>query len=145
MFKATATATAIALLALPAAAQDAAKGESDFKRCKACHSIIGPEDEVVVKGGKTGPNLYGLIGRSVGSQDFGYGDALKAAGEAGVVWDEASLAAYVTDPGAWLIEVTGDSAAKTKMTFKLKSGGEDMAAYLATLGEAEVADDEVAD
>ena len=28
---------------------------------------------------------------------------------------------------------TGDAAAKSKMTFKLKEGGEDMAAYLATL------------
>jgi len=56
-----------------------------------------------------------------------------AAGAAGAVWDEASLAAYVADPNAWLQEKTGDAAAKSKMSFKLTKGGEDMAAYLATI------------
>ena len=40
--------------------------------------------------------------------------------------DEASLAAYVADPTAWLKTKTGDDAAKSKMSFKLAKGGEDM-------------------
>ena len=122
------------LLATPAFAQDAAKGEADFKKCKACHSIIGADGTEIVKGGKTGPNLFGVGGRQIGTYpDFKYGDAIVALGADGTVWDEASLAAYLADPGKFLQEKTGDAAAKTKMTFKLTKGGEDMAAYLATL------------
>ncbi len=129
--------TAVALtlsLGQPALAADAAKGESDFKKCKACHSIIGADGTAIVKGGKTGPNLFGVVGRPVGSSpDFEYGEGILAANATGAVWDEASLAAYVVDPGAWLQQVTGDAGAKSKMTFKLAKGAEDMAAYLATL------------
>ena len=115
-------------------AGDATKGEADFKRCKSCHSITAPDGTSVQKGGKIGPNLWGLIGRPVGSVvDFKYGAAMIAAGAAGLIWDEAMLVAYVTDPTAWLKEQTGDDAAVAKMTFKLATGGEDIAAYLATI------------
>jgi cytochrome c len=134
MFLRLTTVLSLALLAAPAIAGDAAKGEADFKKCKACHAIIAADGTEVVKGGKTGPNLFGVIGRQIGSvADFKYGDSIVAAGADGTVWDEASLAAYVADPGKWLQEKTGDAAAKSKMTFKLAKGGEDMAAYLATL------------
>jgi cytochrome c len=125
----------LSLLAAPAFAEgDAAKGADAFKRCKACHSIVAPDGTAVQKGGKTGPNLYGVIGRPVASvADFKYGDSIKAAGAKGLVWDEAMLAAYVTDPTAWLKEQTGDSAAVAKMTFKMSTGGEDVAAYLASV------------
>lgn len=123
------------LLASAALAGDAAKGESSFKRCKACHSITDADGTKIVKGGKTGPDLYGVIGRPVGSlEGFNFGPSLAAAGEAGLVWDEEMLTVYVADPKAWLVEVLDDPSAKSKMTYKLKKGGEDMAAYLATLG-----------
>ena len=123
------------LAAAPAlAAGDAAKGEADYKKCKACHMIVADDGTEIQKGGKTGPNLYGVIGRPVASvADFKYGEGILAAGAKGLVWDEAMLAAYVADPGAWLKEQTGDPAAKSKMTFKLAKGGEDMAAYLASV------------
>lgn len=125
---------AIALLSSPAFAGDAAKGEADFKKCKACHGITAADGSDIVKGGKTGPNLFGLIGRQIGSYpDFKYGNSIVAAGADGSVWDEASLAAYLVDPTAWLKDKTGDAGAKSKMTFKLTKGSEDMAAYLATL------------
>ncbi|MEY5039094.1 MAG: hypothetical protein RL472_2200 [Pseudomonadota bacterium] len=125
---------ALALVALPAFAGDAAKGEADFKKCKACHSITAPDGTEVQKGGKTGPNLWGLGGKAVGSTaDFKYGDSILAANAAGKVWDEAALAVYVADPSAWLKEATGDAAAKSKMTFKLTKGAEDMAAYLVSI------------
>lgn len=128
-----ATLAALALT-VPAFAGDAAKGEADFKKCKACHSIIGADGTEIQKGGKTGPNLFGVIGRPVGSvADFKYGESIVAAGAAGKVWDEDSIAAYVADPAKWLAEATGDAGAKSKMSFKLAKGGEDMAEYLASV------------
>lgn len=124
----------ITLTAPAFAAGDAAKGEADFKKCKACHMIVADDGTEIQKGGKTGPNLYGVIGRKVASVDgFKYGESIAAVGATGKVWDEASLAAYVTDPGAWLKAETKDPAAKSKMTFKLAKGAEDMAAYLASV------------
>ena len=125
----------LAALAAPAlAAGDAAKGEADFKKCKACHAIVAADGTEIVKGGKTGPNLWGVTTRAPGTlPDFAYGDSIKAVGEKGALWDEATLAAYLPDPTAWLKEQTGDAAAKSKMSFKLSKGAEDMAAYLATL------------
>jgi len=121
-------------LAIPALAQDAAKGESEFKKCKACHMIVAPDGTEIVKGGKVGPNLYGIVGAAVASQeDFKYSDSIAAVGASGLVWDEAELAAYMTDPKAWLVEKTGDSAAKTKMTFKLAKNQADVTAYLASV------------
>jgi cytochrome c len=120
-------------LALPAAAGDAAKGETAFKQCKSCHAITKPDGTDVVKGGKTGPNLWGIVGRTAGTEaGFKYGESLVAAGAAGLVWDEATLATWVADPGAFLAGKVGDGA-KSKMTFKLKAGGEDVAAYLETM------------
>ncbi len=125
---------ALALAAAPAFAGDAALGEADFKKCKSCHSIIAPDGTEIQKGGKTGPNLWGLDGKAVGSTaEFKYGESILAAGAAGKVWDEDSLADYVTDPTGWLKEATGDDGAKSKMTFKLTKGAEDMAAYLVSI------------
>lgn len=115
-------------------AADPAKGESDFKRCRACHAITAEDGTVIQKGGKTGPNLYGVVGRTAGAfEGFKFGASMVAAGEAGLVWDEESLAAYIQDPNAWLKETLDDPKAKSNMTFKLKKGAEDMAAYLASL------------
>jgi cytochrome c len=125
-------------LATPALAEDhgdAEKGAREFGKCKACHSIINGT-EVIARGGRTGPNLYGVVGRVVGSEaDFRYGAGLIEANATGFVWTEAALAAYLSDPTGWVKEITGDAAAKSKMTFKLKDGA-DVAAYLASLGPA---------
>jgi cytochrome c len=91
----------------------------------------------IVKGGKTGPNLYGIIGMTAGSQEgFRYGPTLPVAGQAGLVWDEENLAKYVNDPKAFLVEFTGDSGARSSMSFKLAKGAEDVAAYLASVAPA---------
>ncbi|MBI1172532.1 cytochrome C [bacterium] len=126
---------ALCLTAAPVlAGGDATKGADDFKRCKACHSIVAPDGTAIQKGGKIGPNLYGVVGRAVASlPDFKYGDGIKAVGAKGVVWDEAMIAAYVTDPGVWIKTQTGDDKAVAKMAFKMATGGEDVAAYLASV------------
>ncbi|PHQ98873.1 MAG: cytochrome C [Marinosulfonomonas sp.] len=123
--------------ATPALAEgDVAKGEKLYKKCKACHMIVNG-DEVIFKGGKTGPNLYGIIGSAAGAvEGFRYGKSLTAAGEAGLVWDEELLAKYVADPKVFLREYLDDDSAKSSMSFRLKKGGEDMAAYLASVSPA---------
>ena len=126
------------LLAAPVVAAetgDAGKGEKDFRKCKACHAIIADDGTEIAKGGKTGPNLYGVAGRAVGSTDFNYDAELVKLGEDGVVWDFDNFTAWVEDPSAWLKDKTGDSGAKSKMAFKLKKGGDDIFAYLQSVAE----------
>ncbi len=122
-------------LALPAMAQDAgdaAKGEKEFNKCKACHMVQAPDGTDIVKGGKTGPNLYGVVGRKAGTEEgFKYSDALIKLGEAGEVWNTADLEHYITDPNSYVEEKVGDKSLKTKMTFKLKKNQADVIAFLA--------------
>jgi cytochrome c len=125
----------LATAAAPAfAAGDATKGEATFKQCQTCHSVMDETGKVVAgKGAKTGPNLYGVFGRQVGSYpDFKYGDAIIAAGKTGLVWDEASFVDYVQDPTNHWKTVLGDKSAKSKMMFKVKNAAiaEDVYAYL---------------
>lgn len=119
-------------LAVPAlAAGDAALGEKDFNRCKSCHSITAPDGTTIQKGGKVGPNLYGVIGRQAGTYpDFRYGDSIVEAGNMGLIWDETSIAEYVQDPTKFLKTYLHDDKARGNMTFKLNSGMEDIAVYL---------------
>lgn len=129
-------AATVAALAAPAFAGDPVLGEEVFKKCKTCHSVIAPDGTEIQKGGRTGPNLYGIIGRPVAADpDFAYGASISALGASGAVWDAASLATYVTDPAAYLKAVLGDDGAKSKMSFKLTSGAEDVAAYLAAVAQ----------
>lgn len=133
-------------VAAPALAEgDIAKGEKAFKKCKSCH-MIKNGDEVIFKGGKTGPNLYGVIGRTAGSfEDFNYGGSIIAAGEAGLVWDEEQIAKYLVNPKDYLKEILDDGSAKSAMSFRLKKGGEDVAAYLASVSPAVEAGAEAAE
>lgn len=133
-----ATLAALAL-AVPAAAQDAAaagdaaKGEKEFTKCKACHMIQDESGKDIVKGGKTGPNLFGIVGRKPASvEGFKYGEGIMELAEkkADMVWDETTLAAYITDPSKFLQEQTGDAKAKTKMTFKMAKNQADVVAFL---------------
>lgn len=127
-------ATLALTLATPTLAADPAAGEADFKKCKSCHAILADDGTAIMKGGKIGPNLYGVIGRQIGAlQGYRYGASIIAAGADGTVWDEATLAAYLGDPTAWLQDKTGDPDAKSKMAFTLQEGGEDIAAYLASV------------
>lgn len=133
-------ALATVLLAAPAFADghatgDAEAGEKVFKKCRSCHMIVDG-DNVVQKGGKTGPNLYGIYDRVVGSADFKYGKSLASVAESELKWSEAEFASYVADPKAWLKETLDDAKAKSKMSYKLKDA-EDAAnvwAYLVSVG-----------
>lgn len=134
-------AAAVLTLAAPAFAEshsagDAEKGAKEFRMCKACHSIISADGEKIVKGGKAGPNLYGVIGRTAGAEDFRYSSSLAAAGEKGLVWDAETLAAYLPDTTGFLKEYLGDDSAKSAMApQKRVKSVEDLAAYLASVAE----------
>ncbi|MFZ1110577.1 MAG: cytochrome c family protein [Rhodomicrobium sp.] len=101
---------------------DAVHGEQVFKQCKVCHTI-GPGAKALV-----GPAQNGVVGSKAGSRPgFNYSPAMKAAGENGIVWDEATLDKYLTDPKS---VVPG-----TKMVFpglKNEKDRQDVIAYLKT-------------
>lgn len=110
---------------------DAAKGEKGFTKCKACHMIQDADGNKIYKGGKTGPNLFNVVGRKVASvEGFKYGKGLLSVAEANpdLVWDEANLLAYVEDAQAWIDANGGEG--KTRMTYKMKKDQPDMVAYL---------------
>lgn len=121
--------------AVVAATGDAVKGEKVFKKCVACHVVVDAAGEKLAgRAGKTGPNLYGIAGGAFGqAEDFKYGKGAMAA--AGTVMDEAAFVAYVADPSGWLKETTGDSSARSKMSFRLKKedDAKNVFAYLQSL------------
>jgi cytochrome c len=117
---------------------NAADGEKGFKKCKACHLIAKEDGTEIVKGGKTGPNLYGVVGRVAGSlEGFKYGDSIVALGETGFVWAEEDFVTYLADPTDFLRTKLDDKKAKSKMSFKLKKQDDalDIWAYLASVTE----------
>ena len=134
-------ALASAFLVAPAfadghASGDAAEGEKVFKKCKSCHMIVDADGEVIQKGGKTGPNLYGLFNRVKGSQEgFKYSKGLKALGETGATWDEEGFVAWSADPSKYLSDQLGKRE-RSKMSFKLKSedDAKNLWAYLVSVG-----------
>ena len=78
------------LTAALAASGDIAPGQRDFRACAPCHSLEFNRN-------MTGPSLAGLWGRKAGSlASFErYSDALKSSG---IIWDDRSLDAWLTDP-----------------------------------------------
>ena len=112
---------------------DATKGAKVFKSCAACHKVGDGAKNAA------GPMLNNLIGRTAGSvEGYRYSKSLVAAGEAGLVWDEASIAAFIENPRDFLREYLDDSKAKSKMSKKVKKEADrvNVAAYLATFSEA---------
>ena len=126
---------ALGLLPVGASAQDVAAGQTVFGKCKACHRVESG-NEVIVKGGRTGPNLWNVIGRQVGSlQDFNFGPGMQALLPKNIIWDEALLIEYLADPTAWVKKMGEDDSLKSKMTFKLPKPEDaaNVAAYLRSL------------
>jgi cytochrome c len=108
------------------AAADKDKGAAEAKACAACHDFT--------KGGpnKTGPNLWGVVGRNSGSAaGYEYSEGMKAHG--GKPWTYEELNAFITSPKA--------AVAGTKMGFGgLKNDAKraNLLAYLATLSDTPV-------
>jgi cytochrome c len=110
--------TTVLLAASGANAQDAAAGGMAFQQCAECHSP-GNSDGA-------GPGLKGVSGRRAGAKDgFIYSPAMK---KSTVVWDAATLSAFLADPRAVVPGTTmayaGDDDAKERA---------DLVAYLQSL------------
>lgn len=119
---------------------DLANGEAQFSRqCVACHVVRDDTGEVLAgRSAKAGPNLYKIAGAQLASAEgFRYGDSLKAAGEAELVWTQEAFSAYVQDPTKWLRDALDDRRARSKMGYKVRSEQEalDIFAYLSSLAE----------
>jgi cytochrome c len=83
------------LLSLPATALADENGPRAFTPCRACHSLDPAER------GLPGPNLSGLIGRTVaGDPAFDYSPALRKARDEGLRWDAKRLDGFLADPAA---------------------------------------------
>ncbi len=94
-----------------------ARGEKVFKKCKACH-MVGEGAK-----NKVGPELNDLIGRKAGSlEGYKFSDAMTAKGDDGLVWNEATLSAYLEKPRKYV--------PKTKMAFSGLRKEEDRAAII---------------
>jgi len=70
-----------------------ADGKKVFRKCKACHQV-GENAK-----NKVGPVLNGIVGHPAGAvEGFKYSKAMAAAGEDGLVWTAAELAAFLEKP-----------------------------------------------
>ena len=153
MIRTTTAAAVLALLAAPAFADghaevdltatgDAEAGERAFRQCQSCHVVESPDGEVLAgRAAKTGPNLYGVVGRTAGVvEDFRYSDIMVLAGEQGMVYDEAAFVGYTMDPTEYLREVTGDNG-RGKMSYKVRKQEDavNLYAFLAQFGAEEEA------
>ena len=95
-------------------------GAKVFRKCQACHAV-GPEAF-----NRTGPHLNDLFGRRAGALDgFDYSAGLVRMGNDGLMWDFASLDAYLENPKAF--------ASDTRMNFAGLKAPEDRADVLAFL------------
>lgn len=127
-------------LAGPALAQegDPEAGEQVFNQCQACHVVVDDEGNTLAgRAGRTGPNLYGVAGRTAGTvEDFRYSDAMVEAGEQGLVWTAETAVPYLQGPTDFLREYLDDRGARGKMSFQLRDeqDARDVFAYLESLG-----------
>lgn len=122
----TALGTALAGGASAAEAGDAERGRAAFAQCAACHEV-GPEARH-----KTGPQLSGLFGRSLGgAPDYPYSLPLVAAGLKGMAWDEGLLDAYLRQP-----ESVAPRSDKTVIGLEDQRTRRDIIAYLKSQGRS---------
>ena len=137
-----------AMLSAPVAAQDHAgdteAGARQFDRnCAVCHVVQTPDGETLAGSkGRTGPNLFGVIGSQPGSQpEFSYSPSLVAYGESGVTWGPENTVAFVQDPTAHLREALGSPSARSKMVYRSRDEEQvrDIVAFLATFPRDEQA------
>jgi len=99
---------------------DAEKGAKVFKKCKACHQVgQGAKNRV-------GPMLNGVFdSKAAAVEGFKYSRGMKRAADGGLIWDLASLDAYLENPKAL---VSG-----TRMSFRGLKKQHDRADVLAFL------------
>ncbi|NVK36015.1 MAG: cytochrome c family protein [Rhodobacteraceae bacterium] len=119
---APAAAVEIEPIAARLAFASAADGEKVAKKCAACHNFVEGA------GAKTGPNLWGVVGRAPASVDgFNYSAAMAGFAETNPAWSFELLDTFLTKPSA--------AVPKTSMGFAGLRKPEDRAAMIAYLRE----------
>ena len=110
-----------AATAQPATTGDPVAGARAFGQCKACHTADSNGKDGV------GPNLFKVFGSKAATRrpKYAYSPALK---KSGVVWNEANLHKYLTDPNK---AVPGSKMAF--VGFPRKVMRDNVIAYLKTL------------
>lgn len=114
----TTTSAAPAAVTFASLTGDAAKGETVYNQCRACHSVEPNRNGV-------GPSLHGVVGRESGAvPGFSYSEANKAGH---LIWTPEVLFNYLENPSRM---VQG-----TRMSFMLRDPQQraDVIAYLETL------------
>lgn len=123
-----------------------ASGEKVFKKCKVCHAV-GEEAK-----NRVGPVLNNVFGRTAGTADgFKYSSVMTAYGEAGLIWNDETISAYVQNPKKWLVNTAPEydldcsqlKKCRGKMAFAGLKKPEDVTAliaYLQTFSEESAAD-----
>ena len=113
-------AVAVALPGPSFAEGDPTRGKKVFNKCKACHLVAATKKK------KIGPHLAKIFGRKAGSvEGFKYSKAMK---KADIVWDEATIDAFLVKPKKFL--------KGTKMSFRGLKKEKDRADVIAYLKEA---------
>ncbi|MCC5988073.1 MAG: cytochrome C [Pararhodobacter sp.] len=131
------SAIALTLPATIAFAGDPEEGERQWRQCRSCHMITSDDGETIQRGGRVGPDLYGIADAPAAAvEGFRYSnDLVAAAEEHDLVWTRENFIAYTADPTGFLREFTGNSSARSSMNFQMRSGAEDVWAYLESLSE----------
>ena len=74
-------------------AEQVAHGEREFRQCAACHQVGDNARD------SAGPQLNGVYQAVVaGRGDFRFSDVMRNAGEEGMIWDAATLDAFLANP-----------------------------------------------
>ncbi len=117
-------ALAFSVSAFAVQAGDVEAGASAFQsQCQNCHNVTNEDGDVLAgrPNVRTGPNLYGVLGRQAGTVDgFRYGASLVEAGENDLIWDEESMTVYLQDPQGFLRETLDSNRARSQMSFRVR-------------------------
>lgn len=78
----------------------AADGQNVFKKyCRACHTVVDNDGNVLFRGGRVGPDLFNVFGRQAGTlPGYKYSKSMIAAGEGGLVWGPKVFDTYIEKP-----------------------------------------------
>jgi cytochrome c len=111
--------------------------ETRWRDCRTCHAVTAPDGTERARGGRSGPNLWGIANRPLaGDSDYRfYSDDLRLAGQRGLRWSEDNFVAYLAEPTQFLRAATGNRQAESGMHVQLRSGAGALFQYLQDLSQ----------
>jgi cytochrome c2 len=111
-------------------AGDPNNGKTQFgAHCATCHSEVAGEN-------RTGPYLFGVIGRRAGTATgYAYTSSFVQAGANGLIWSPDNLLQFLQNPSKFLQTFLGQQTVDNRMTVKFPDQQLrlDVIAYLSTL------------